>query len=76
MTRSSVLTMTLQLAVFAVESRPTGRFTQQTRPSNGAFALAVRVGAIASILTSADIGAIVPITALGTLILAIVSNVA
>ena len=76
MTRSSVFTVALLLAVLAVESRPAGRLAEQAGPSNGAFALSVRVGAIASILTGADIGAIVPVTTLGTLILTIVSDVA
>lgn len=76
MTRSSVFAMALLLAVLAVESCPAGRLTEQTWPSNGAFALSIRVGAIASMLTGADIGAIVPVTTLGTLILTIVSYVA
>jgi hypothetical protein len=38
--------------------------------------LPIRVGAIASILASADIGAIVPVVSLGTLISTIVSDVA
>ncbi len=76
MARRSVLTVALLLTILAIKAGPAWRFAQETGPSGGTFALSVRIGAVASVFTSAGIGAIVSVTALRARILAVVTDVA